>query len=163
MNQLNTYDEKNRVRNNQVKTVMSHYKVENLHQFYNKQRNDNINKINQIFQETTDQERDMRKTNQQALQFKSKLKKNQNLHLNEHKEEIARFKAIRVNETRNNAMVEQELLSTEPDILHVNQERFRAQISGRVNKNDKITEYYQKDSPLKTLTIASKEKGGNMD
>lgn len=55
------------------------------------------------------------------------------------------------------------ILNTDQPIYHINQDRFRAQISSRVQKNDNITKYYASESPIKNYSIAQKEKQSSIE
>ena len=55
------------------------------------------------------------------------------------------------------------ILNTDQPIYHINQDRFRAQISSRVQKNDNITKYYASESPIKNYSIAQKEKQNSIE
>jgi len=83
--------------------------------------------------------------------------------LNHHKNEIARFKKQQDEDKHFNKQKDQRYVNTEPDILHVEQSRFSQNIKGRLDRTGKITEFFSKESPIKTLALATDSKSKSLE
>lgn len=137
---------------------MEQNKKDNLQQYQFRKNNEDAERAIQVVHENKDLKSEMRKTTQENFKQISSIKKSMEEKLKAQQDEIA-YHQKKVKEHQSASKeADKKYVNYEPDILYINQNRFRQNVQQRVNKGDQITKFYNGESPIKTLSLALEQR-----
>ena len=89
---LDQFDRKTNLRNSQMRTALAHHKLENQLFHQTRQQRENMEKVNQVIEESKMNETDMRKTAADALHMNRSFQNTKQATLNQRRQEIDKQK-----------------------------------------------------------------------